>query len=107
MTHAIDCDLDEDCICGWTTDLTPAVDRTPVPDVEPGDLVHFVLDNGPRKGELRPAFVVRPVDSAPPGVLRLCILADDTLDGVRYSGPTYLDVEHCRDRKLGTWHVPG
>lgn len=55
-----------------------------------GEMVHVVLDGGPRSGEHRPAVVTRVVDEAK-GVVALTVFTDGAEDGdVYYAGAYHI-----------------
>lgn len=68
----------------------------------PGDRVLFVLATGPRKGEARPAVVVRSHNA----VVVLAVFTDAAYDGVAYATcPTIVrDVRQDALRTPGSWH---
>ena len=83
-------DTDEPC---------PPTDRAPVREPHVGDDVFFALALGPRKGERRPAKIVR---VAPDGTVKLVVFTAGGEDGMCYgSCPTLLDAKHGREP--GTW----
>jgi hypothetical protein len=73
-------------------------------DPEVGEDVLFVLEDGPRKGELRPAKVIRSLGGLR---ARLAVFTDGGLDGTRYSTcPSLVDSEYGARGAGGTWCRP-
>ncbi len=69
-----------------------------------GEIVHFVLPEGPRRGECRPAMLIREQDPEN-GILVLSIFTDGLADDPRFSAaPSRTVVNHGGDAQPGTWH---
>ncbi len=69
-----------------------------------GEIVHFVLPNGPRKGECRPAVLVREQDPENE-ILVLTIFTDGLSDDPKFStAPVRSVVKHGEEAQPGTWH---
>lgn len=69
-----------------------------------GEIVHFVLPEGPRRGECRPAMLIREQDPEN-GIVVLSIFTDGLADDPRFgAGPTRTVVNHCGEARPGTWH---
>jgi hypothetical protein len=70
-----------------------------------GRVVHFVLPDGPHKGEHRPAFVVKVWDRAT-GYVNLQVFMDGTNDGPEYaSGISWqTSVLYDEAQRPRTWH---
>jgi hypothetical protein len=73
-----------------------------------GRTVHYVLNEGPSKGEHRPAVIVRVWDKEPTekSVVQLQVFTDGSNDGFenviwRTSVP-----QDAADKLPGTWHEP-
>lgn len=76
------------------------MDRVPVI----GDVVLYVLPDGPHAGESRPAFVVQ-VWSA--GYVNLQVFIDGTNDDPHYNGSIWAtSVERSDDMAPRSWHWP-
>ncbi len=76
-----------------------------------GRVVHFVLPDGPRKGEDRPADIVRLPDDkfgADSNIVNLLVKTDGRHDGTPYHNGVYHAerVHHSETREPGTWHWP-
>lgn len=76
-----------------------------------GRIVHFVLPDGPHKGEHRPAIVVkvwRQGDGTPPtnGYSNLLVFMDGTNDGPNFGGCVnwQTSVTFDQESKPRTWH---
>ncbi|MGA9771664.1 MAG: hypothetical protein WBV94_21720 [Blastocatellia bacterium] len=70
-----------------------------------GRIVHFVLPDGPRIGEHRPAIITK-VWNADPGTVNLQVFMDGLRDNggtTRWFSSVLPDEENKRE---GTWHFP-
>lgn len=75
-----------------------------VADPEVGEDVLYVLLDGPRGGEVRPAKVIRLLGGKK---VRLAVFTDGGHDGIRYkTSPTLVDAEHGSRETGGTWVRP-
>lgn len=91
------------------------VDFDPFDDVElkagvmplVGEIVGYMLNTGPRSGEMRPAIVIRPAWETGNGeqVARLMVLSDGADDGVVFKdGPTLITAKRGKPCQLGCWY---
>ena len=86
--------------------------KEPLPSV--GRIVHYVLESGPRKGDHRPAIIVRTVKPLTDGYCMLQVFTDGENDGFvcDYSGAvkdTLWRSVIAHDEKTkapGSWHWP-
>lgn len=69
-----------------------------------GDIVLYVLPDGPHAGEDRPAFVVQIWSG---GYVNLQVFIDGTNDYPDYNGSVWAtSIEHDEEMKPRTWHWP-
>lgn len=70
-----------------------------------GRIVHYVLEDGPNKGEHRPAIIVK-VWSQENGCSNLQVFIDGSNDSVPYSGSVVWKTSRIfdPDHKPSTWH---
>lgn len=73
-----------------------------------GRIVHYVMEDGLHKGEVRPAIIVKVWDGSQNGCCQLQVFTDGTNDGERYaSGVTWKTSRvYDADGGPGTWHWP-
>ena len=73
-----------------------------------GRMVHYVLEDGPSKGQVRPATVVRIWEGSAGGCCQLQVLTDGHNDGEQYAGGIAWKTSRLYDAdgKPGTWHWP-
>jgi len=75
-------------------------DRTPTI----GDIVHYVLSDGPCRGQHRPAFVVQVWSG---GYVNLQVFVDGTNDYPDYSGSVWAtSIERSDEYRPRSWHWP-
>jgi len=85
----------------------PSQAKTPFAGLGIGRVVHFVIADGPGRGEHRPAFVTRIVDPTK-GVVNLNIFRDAVDGAVTMTTPSFVlpKVLYSEDAKEATWHWP-
>ena len=73
-------------------------------NAEVGDIIHHVLNVGPRRGECRPGIVVRVLDTDN-GIVRAFLVLDGAADETPYACCERLvGIRHNRWGAPGTWH---
>lgn len=84
-------------------DTEPPGPETGRVHVQAGEDVFYVLTTGWRRGERRPAKVIRVLDNL--GKVRLAVFTDGEGDGLCYQHcPTLLAAAYSPDGLPGTWH---
>jgi hypothetical protein len=73
-----------------------------------GDIVHFVLEEGPHAGEHRPALIVKVWGATPGSACQLQVFTDSDGGGLSNDQlpPVLLKTSRSQGAGPGTWHWP-